>query len=365
MPLPNPPTTPYILDTPRPWPFSRAELTAGLRGYIGDPTLSITKMEFCDIPDKRPALGRIRGLSVVCKSLNGEKSFQVVIKEPQGTTRAGMAGAGKRELLFYRNLSVQIPVRVPQLLAAHPDGDWMVFNMLPEGILPERWTAQDYLLATQQLAVLHDRFWGLGEDLSAFAWLSRPLDGDFPIYLRATYTGIRRLVDKVTSNLITRDTMLLKMLRRLVENADFIANTLRQTPATLLHGDYWPGNIHILYDRTITVYDWQQTAIGPGILDLFQFVQASRWYFGELPLPVEQIVQHYRNSLAESCGFTWHDDEWQCLWDQALLWTFLSNWVDMLANIPASVLQARYGQMQELWLNPVHRALDRCLPRGS
>jgi len=365
MPISNPPTSPNILDTPRPYPFSKAELTAGLRGHTGDPTLTISKMEACDIPDRRPALGRIRGLEVICQTLNGEKTFQVVIKEPQGTTRAGMAGAGRRELLFYRTLTVQLPVRVPQVLAADHDGEWMVFNMLRDGIPPERWRAEEYLLATQQLAVIHDRFWGLGEDLSTFAWLSQPLDGDYPIYMRASYTGIRRLVDKVTTNLITRDTNLLKLLRRLVENADSIIGALRGDPATLLHGDYWPGNIHLSAERALTVYDWQQAAIGPGILDLFQFVQASRWYFGELPVEESVIVNTYRESLAESCGHTWDEDHWQNLWDHALLWTFLCNWVDMLANIPASVLQARYSQIQELWLTPVRTAMDRRLPRGG
>lgn len=365
MPINHPPTTPYILEGPRPWPFSQAELTAGLRGHTGDPTLYITRMDPCDIPDKRPSLGRIRGLRVVCQTFNGEKTFQIVIKEPQGTTRAGMAGAGRRELLFYRNLAIQLPVRVPQLLAAHPDGNWLVFSMLTEGIIPERWSADDYLIATQQLAVIHDRFWGLGEDLSAFAWLSRPLDGDFPIYLRATYAGIRRLVEKVTSNLITSNTELLKMLRRLVDNADYIANSLRNNPTTLLHGDYWPGNVHLFSDRTISVFDWQQAAIGPGILDLFQFVQASRWFFGDLPLSTEQITSYYRTSLKKSCGHAWDDNEWNLQWDHALLWTFLCTWVDMLANIPASVLQARYTQMRELWLDPVKAAMDRCLPRDK
>lgn len=363
MPLPDTPTTPHILDAPRPWPFTQAELTAGLRAHNGDPTLTISDMEACSIPNKRPSLGRIRGLQVTCQTINGEKVFQIVIKEPQGTTRAGMAGAGRRELLFYRNLAVQLPVRVPQLLAAQPDGDWLVFNMLPEGHLPERWSAEDYLLATQQLAVIHDRFWSLGEDLAAYVWLSRPLDGDFPIYMRASYTGIRRLVDKVTSNLITNNAMLLKMLRKLVENADLIVNALRGSPTTLLHGDYWPGNIHLRTDRTLTVYDWQQAGIGPGILDLFQFIQSSRWYFGELPLSVEQITDHYRLNLEESCGYTWKEDEWHRMWDHAFLWTFMCNWVDMLANIPASVLQARYAQMQEIWLIPLLATIERCLPK--
>jgi hypothetical protein len=354
--------TPLISD-PRPWAFSRSELTAGLRAYVGDPTLSILDIQEQDIPYRRPAIGRLRGLKVTCKSAAGERVFELVLKEPQGTTRAGTAGAGRREVLFYRTMSVQLPVRVPQLLATHPEGNWLVLNLLPESIPPENWTAEHYRFAVEQLVVLHDRFWGLGDDLAAYAWLARPLGSDYSIFMQAARYGVRRLVDKVTSNLITRDQSLVRMLKRLVEHADLITAALRTGPATLLHGDYWPGNIALYPDNTITVYDWQQAAIGPGILDLFHFVQASQWYLGALPVTAEELGLHYRASLQGCCGQRWTDTEWALQWDYALLWTFLCSWVDLLANIPAAVLQARYQQIRELWLIPVEAAMDRRLPR--
>jgi len=359
----NPPTTPRFIVDPRPWPFTRAELTAGLRAYSGDPTLALTNLEERIIPNRRPSMGRIRGLTATCQTKNGPRAYELVLKEPQGTTRAGTAGAGKRELLFYRTLSNQLPVRVPILLAAHPDGDWLIFNLLENSLAPEQWGANEYLLATDQLVVIHDRFWNLGEDLAAYNWIARPLGSEYSIYMRAAYTGIRRLVDKVTSNLITRDPALIKMLKRLVDNANLVADGLRASPTTLLHGDYWPGNLAIYPDQTLTAFDWQQIAIGPGVLDLYHLIQASQWYFGELPLSEVEIVAHYREGLERACGQKWEDADWQRLWDFAMLWSFLVNRVDLLASIPAAILQTSFPQMQQLWLEPIQEAMSRRLPR--
>ncbi|NIN93720.1 MAG: phosphotransferase, partial [Anaerolineae bacterium] len=50
---------------------------------------------------------------------------------------------------------------------------------------------------------------------------------------------------------------------------------LRRAPNTLLHGDYWPGNIAVLGDQRQIVYDWQLAGVGPGVIDLLVFVNKS------------------------------------------------------------------------------------------
>lgn len=353
---------PSIVPDPRPWAFSKGELTAGLRSQIGDATLAILSIEEKVVPNRRPSMGRIRGLQVECKGISGMQSFNLVIKEPQGTTRTGTAGAGMREMQFYRFLAGQLPILTPKLIVAHPDGEWLALEMLTHSRLPETWSAEDYLRAIEKLVSLHDRFWKLGEDLSAYPWLARPLDADYDIYIQAASSGMRRLVAKVTANLLTRDPALIRLLAKLVENAASIAEALRQQPATLLHGDYWPGNLALLPNDNLYAFDWQQASIGPGVLDLFHFIQASQWYFAPLPIMPETLVSAYRTGLAAASGQVWDNDDWEALWDYALLWTFLCNWVDLLANIPASVLQTRYALMQKLWLNPVSEAIARRLP---
>jgi hypothetical protein len=351
-----------IIDDPRPWAFSRAALTAGLRAYTNDPTLVITDLYEMTIPFRRGSVGRIRGLNAACDSADGKKFFRLAVKEPQGSTRAGTAGAGLREVSFYRNLSDQLPVRVPRLFANHPDGNWLIMEMLPLERKPETWAASDYLLAIEQLVALHDRFWGLGPDLAAYPWLARPLGSDYAINIQAATTGVRKLIDNSNLNMITRDPKLVQLIKRLVEHADQVASALRVPPATLLHGDYWPGNITLSVDGGFFVYDWQQAAIGPGVLDLIHFVQASQWYFHPLPVTPKELTTHYRSRLADTSHQVWDDNDWDALWDYALLWNFLTNWVDMLVNIPGSVMQTQYLQMRSLWLDPVSAAINRRLP---
>ena len=351
-----------LIDDPRPWVFTRAELTAGLRAYTNDPSLLINDLYEMTIPFRRASIGRIRGLTAVCGTKEGNKFFRLAVKEPHGTTRTGTAGVGLREVCFYRNLTDQLPVRVPHLFAADPDGEWLILDMLPLEKKPENWNPYDYLTAVEQLVALHDRFWGLGADLAAYPWLARPLGTDYAIYIQAATSGVNRLVEKGDSYLVNRDPKLVPMIRRLVEHADQIAANLRSAPGTLLHGDYWPGNITIDNEGGFFIYDWQQASIGPGVLDVFYFIQASQWFFNPLPITPEELVKHYRAHLSTATHHHWDDYEWAVLWDSALLWNFLTNWVDLLANIPASVMQTQYLQIRSLWIDPLIAAIDRRLP---
>jgi hypothetical protein len=351
-----------LIDDPRPWAFTRAALAAGLRAYTNDPSLVINDLYEMTIPSRRASIGRIRGLTAACDSADGKKYFRLAVKEPQGSTRTGTAGAGLREVSFYRTLAEQIPVRIPRLFASHPDGDWLIMEMLPLERMPESWTADDYLLAIEQLVTLHDRFWGLGTDLIVYPWLSRPLGSDYAIYMQAAITGVRKLVANTTSNLLTRDPKLIHTIQRLVEHSDKIAAALRLAPSTLLHGDYWPGNIALSIDNIFFVYDWQQASIGPGVLDLLHFIQASQWYFDPLPISPQELIASYRSRIAQASHYHWEDTDWTELWDYALLWNFMINWVDMLVNIPTPLLQTQYLHLRSLWLDPVSEAVNRRLP---
>ncbi len=351
-----------VLSNPRPWTFSRGELNAGLRLNTGDHGLVIQDMQEYDIPQRRPAVGRIRGLRVICKGERGQTTIDLVIKEPQGITRTGTAGAGLREACFYRTIAEQVPLRMPRLLASDPEGKWLAFELLSGGLPPEQWKAADYRLAVEQLAGLHDRFWGLDEDLKAYAWLARPLDADYEIYTKAASAGLRQLLNSPKANLLNQDKSLIKSLERLTRHADKIGQALLDQPATLLHGDYWPGNLDRHTDGGLVAFDWQRAGIGPGILDLITFIQKSQWWFEKMPVTPLDLTGWYRTCLASYNGYTWSDEAWAKLWDFALLWTFLADWVDRLATIPAPVLQTSYRHLENLWLKPVEAAVERHLP---
>jgi hypothetical protein len=121
--------------------------------------------------------------------------------------------------------------------------------------------------------------------------------------------------------------------------------------------------MHMHQEGSLTVYDWQHAGIGPGVLDLVTFLQDSLWWFDPLPLKPQDLVAHYRQELAAAGGHIWPDQDWERLWECALLWNFLAHWIDLLAAIPASLVETRYDLFERVWLEPLRLAADRHLPR--
>lgn len=352
-----------ILPSGRPWPFSQAALTASLRRRSGDPSLTLTSIKERDLPGRRPSVGRLRAVQVQAEGTLGKPVFDLVVKEPQGPTRAGAADSGLREVSVYSVLAEHLPVRTPPLAAYHPGGDWLAFGLLADGRPPEDWRVTDYLLATDQLVALHDRFWGLGEDLTVYQWLLRPLDAELNLHVSAVESGAFKIANIQNRNRFRRDKDLQRIIKRIVQHLQSILAPLRAAPATLLHGDYWPGNIHVHPDGSLTVFDWEQAAIGPGVLDLVHFLLTSRWWFEPLPLPAEELIAHYRGRVDLANGHRWEENAWQELWDSALLWTFATDWVELLANIPDALLDERLPQLEDLLFQPVRAAAARRLPK--
>jgi hypothetical protein len=343
------------------WPFSFSDLTAGLRKYLSDPTLAIGDVRPMTLPFQKPAIGRVRGIEVQYRTRKSTGSLALVVKEPVGSTRIGLAGVGRREVGVYRHLASQLPLAMPKFVAGSPHGDWLILEAISFGRSPSSWTKAVFDDAIDGLIRLHDRFWGLREDLGNFAWLSRPLEGDFDVYLAAATNAIERIVRQGTPASLAGSPERVALLKRLTEQAAAIAAPLRQEMATLLHGDYWPGNIALDRHGRMVVYDWQLTGIGPGILDLLTFVKKAEWWFPGAPLSSGEIIARYREGVAGLQGQRWDDADWDRLWDHALLWRFLQEWLDLLAAIPESLLVASADQLERVWLDPGAQARARRL----
>ncbi len=343
------------------WPFSRADLTAGLRRITGDTTLQVTSTQPLTIAHRRPSIGRLRGMLVQFDGADGPQDMRLVVKEPRGATRTGLAGAGRREVGVYQMLAPQLPLKTPQLIAGSANGDWLILEELRPIIESARWGREHYERAISGLTVLHDRFWGLGEDLNAFPWLSRPLETDYEVHVTAAAHAIERIVELGHPEPLANAPERMRILAQLTTQADRIVSPLRDVPNTLLHGDYWPGNIAVTEDGEQVVYDWQLSAVGPAILDLLVFVNKSEWWFDELPLEPAEMVGLYRQQLARRTGSAWEPDHWALLWDHALMWRFVQEWVDLLAASPDPILETRAEQLDQVWLDPVAAAVERRL----
>lgn len=348
-------------DIAWPWPFSRADLTAGLRQMRRDTSLWVLSAQPMTMTHLRPAIGRVRGMVVEYETKAGRETCRLVLKEPRGTTRTGLAGAGRREVGVYRSLASQLPLATPELIAASSVGDWLILEEIRPARDPVHWEPHDYLAAIDGLVTLHDRFWNLGEDLSVFTWLSRPLESDFEVHVAAAAQAIERIVATGEPGSLARSPERMKVLANLTLHADAVGAPLRKQPNTFLHGDYWPGNIAVMHDGRQIVYDWQLAGVGCGVMDLLAFVSKSLWWFPRMPLPPEHIITHYRQQLETQVGMRWDDEAWGELWDHALMWRFLQEWIDLLAASTDSLLISHVELIDRVWLGPVGRALKRRL----
>lgn len=346
------------------WPFTRAGLTAGLRRYYQDTSIVIDEVKPAAMPDRRPSIGHIQGLDVSFHSRGGVGDCRLVLKEPLGTTRAGLAGAGRREVGVYSSLAAHLPLSTPAMIVGSPGGNWLVLEAIDDISDSADWDAVAYRVAIDALVELHDRFWNLGEDLHAYPWLSRPLDADFEVHVTAARQAYEHIVEEGQPRAFSEKPARMHMLEALIENASTLSAPLLKEPATLLHGDYWPGNIAMLPENALMVYDWQLAGVGPGIIDLLVFINKSAWWFGELPISIDEIIDYYRQSIAERVQREWSQEEWDILWDHALMWRFLQEWVDVIAVTPEALLTTQEKLLEQLWLNPVAEAVGRRLPTG-
>lgn len=351
-------------DADWPWPFSKADLTAGLRRYLNDLSIQVTEAKSLTIARRRPSIGVLRGVRVSYAGQEGQGTCNLVVKEPRGATRTGLAGVGRREVGVYQFLANQMPMTLPVLIGASQNGDWIMLEAVPPVRDAAVWDKDDYFKAIEGLADLHDRFWGLGVDLDAFPWLSRPLTNDFEVHVTVGKQSIEQIIYGGEPESLAKIPERMDILRVLVDRADEVAAPLRKRPRTLLHGDYWPGNISVLKDGEQVIYDWQLTGIGPAILDLLVFVKKSEWWFESLPLSKEEIISHYREALESRVGSVWEGEEWDALWDHAMMWRFMQEWFDLLAASPEPLYAASEERLEKVWLVPVSEAVNRRLSSG-
>lgn len=341
------------------WPFNLADLTAGLRLWKDDRSLEIQSVEAQPLSHP-PCMGRIRALEVTYRSQGETDVERLVVKEPRAITRTGLAGAGRRELGFYRWLASELPLRTPVLVAASPLGEWLLMEELPSRMPPDAWQEEDYLRAIDLLVTMHTRFWGMGDDLGMYAWLSRPWESDYDVHVSAAANAIQRMVTDGQPAGLVGVPERMHVLAELTTHADQVVKPLRAQPFTLIHGDFWPGNLAVL-NGGFAAYDWQLAAVGPGIVDLVVLMKKSEWWFDDCPFDPGRLLARYTEGIAAGTGFHWDDQELQELFDHALMWRFLQEWLDLLAASPEPLLQTRMPQLDEVWLNPIRQAIQRRL----
>lgn len=347
------------------WPFSRSELMAGLRRYLAASTLRLLEIKPIPLPLTMPGTSfaeesgtRLSAMSVGVRIDGDDYDLPLMLKQPP-VSRNGrvLRAVGQREYGVYRLLAPHLPLLVPGLVAGDEAEGWVILEVLT-GLRPAtEWTVEDYEEALGNLVGMHDRFWGLFEVLATYPWLARLLEADFRDTVMAAQDAVQSLRHDTKHPALT---LYLDLFDRLTHAADAIAAPLRAETATLVHGDYWPGNIARPIDGRQIVFDWQLAGIGPAILDLVGLVQTTRLRL-EPVMPSQAMIDLYRDRADHLFKPEWDDTTFHVLWDHALMWLFVARWLPRLATMPPNVYAHLHPRFREVWLETLVAAAERRL----
>lgn len=180
-------------------------------------------------------------------------------------------GMGVAEARFYRDLAVEVPVRVPRTwFADTDDGDGYVMvleDLVASGCRFPRPDDADIahraLDIVEQLAPMHATFWESsrfepGGDLE---WL----------HVRGTATGAggRRFLEQARDLLGDRmGPEFVRIADLCVARTEDISELLRPGTGTLVHGDSHLGNLFVDVDDRTGFLDWAVLCRAPGMRDV-------------------------------------------------------------------------------------------------
>ena len=345
------------------WPFTSLELTAGLRRYLADPTLKILDVVEEPVPVHLPSTP-VRGVGIDVERWGHREHYSYMLTQPR-PVRLGLPGAGRREVGFHRSQTFSLSFALPEMVTADLDGGWIMLEPYPPRFPLNEWSANDYQQAMINLAAFHDRYWGMDEDLAVYPWVAFPLARDFETVCLAAAKATEAIVQNGLPVVLCGSIDRMVAVARLISQSDRIARVLRTAPQTLLHGDFWPGNISVDEDERFVVYDWQAVSAGPGVFDLLTFVLKSRQANAVLPVTPDELVWLYRYTLATQVRIIWSESEWQQLWDYALMWRFLQEQLTEWADPQKARAADADPSVEKLWLDPVVEAVDRWLDKYS
>ena len=273
------------------WPFRSSTLLAGLRRFLDTPNLHLHSLQPMAHSPEYPGAFAERAGAFTMQPILAEIEVQGSRYQIGLILKRAASAAIACEQDFHRFLAFHLPVVVPGWVAGESSEGWLVMEKLQDLRPPNAWSADDYRQAADNLASLHDRFYGLQEDLDAFGQLARPFDRDYAAIKEKCTAQAHQLTGSQIEPRINA------AINLLLERMDAIAAPLREQEFGLIHGDYWADNIASPLDggRHI-IANWQHAAIAPHILDVVFFYQQSSAHL-QPALPLEGVLARYRMQL--------------------------------------------------------------------
>ncbi|MGH2537646.1 MAG: hypothetical protein ACRDHL_09660 [Candidatus Promineifilaceae bacterium] len=216
---------------------------------------------------------------------------------------------GATEARFYHDLAGRLPELTPRCWYSHVSGDrsWVVLDEVVNDFPARRWMPADLERVIRELAQLHATFWQEGESLHGLG-LSRLLDdgagrripvldaevpldglelepaavalsahsrrrfGPLAALMQEASVGLRQLYDVGGWPGIFEEAHI-QAAAELLDDPVPMLFPLSQQPATLLHGDPAAHNWHLSVLGEYKLLNWDQAAVGPGLVDLITFIE--------------------------------------------------------------------------------------------
>jgi|GEM_PF-263275 len=331
------------------YPFTHAQLLKGVRDYLDAPYARIQNIKDIQTLTIQPGLyglgGQTKIRPILLEILFNNRRYQLALALVEGDKPLI-----KRQDDLYRHLQQNMPLLMPDHIIG---GDkWMVLELFQELLEPQSWQVDHYREAVDNLASLHYRFWNLQIDLKYIQGLWRPFDRDF----QRTKKQMLKAMETLSSYDLLQDEHIQLVLTALVEHIGTVRQVLKEAPYTLLHGNYWAGNIASPLDggRQI-VSGWQYCTIGPAMLDLVMFQKQTVCHLVPT-MAIDAAIERYRVQLtARQNQRIWTDETWQKQYDMALLWVFGMQWLPWLAAMPEHGYAVNHPMMDREWFIPLSK----------
>ena len=380
-------------------PFSMDALQGAVRRYLARPVLDIAGV----VPRRIAPESAVYQLEVTYHVESGSRAADDSTDTLDLVYKAGSVqvcgatdeGSDYREAQFYSTLAGQLPVRTPRLLLTAADvvgeptlplvagssgsrfggfssysgrnlsdpllsDDWILMEALPSDghLLRGSWTAEHYRKALTTLAELHASHWGRPPDRDDYPWVWSPTGHHTEMLVEDSRLALLELEGKSWCADFFPEGHLRAWLN-VLEEPWRLLDTLAAMPQTLIHGDYWPGNIAMRAEGP-AVFDWQFVGAGPAVYDLASFYSLSRWWFGRLPLSLAEIRGHYLRELNLRLGEDIDRYAFDLGIDTARAWRFAISWPRSILDHHSSLMSARH-RLQNTVLEPSFASLRRCL----
>jgi aminoglycoside/choline kinase family phosphotransferase len=246
--------------------------------------------------------------------LNGAPDLpaRLFVKLPPGDNQQRLfvtsTGMGRREALFYRQLSDEVPMRVPRCYHADSNATGDRYIMLLENLADSGCTFRNasshYSLAyvrrvLSSFARLHARYWKSDRFSGDLDWVQSPLQHEIAVNLVGL--ALRRHREEMPR-------VFSQMAESYLSNADRVHSLWLEGPQTLIHGDVHDGNL-FLDNQEPGFLDWAILARGPGMRDVAYFL-AGTLQPEHRELARELIGEYRGQLLAAGCDAPLLDELW-------------------------------------------------------